>query len=68
MFRRKKKYAAEFAAASESIESLGYQIVALQKQLAAITAQRPINVYEAYSAQATAAEVARLQTLGGRDV
>jgi hypothetical protein len=58
-------YGQEYAMAVAQVAALGNQILVLQQQLAAISAQRPINVYEAYSAAATAAEVARLQAYQG---
>lgn len=58
-------YGAEYANALSAVAALGGQILVLQQQLAAISAQRGINVYEAISAQATAAEVARLQAMQG---
>lgn len=58
-------YGAEYAMASAQVAALGNQILVLQQQLAAITGQRPVTVYEAISAQATAAEVARLQSMAG---
>lgn len=55
----------EWAMAAGQVSALGNQILVLQQQLAAITAQRPITVYETISAQATAAEVARIQSMAG---
>ena len=58
-------YGAEYAAALANVAALGNQILVLQQQLAAISAQRPVNIYESVSAAATAAEVARLTALAG---
>ncbi|WP_297625657.1 hypothetical protein [Nocardioides sp.] len=58
-------YGAEFAASEAAVLTLSNTVLALQAELAAISAQRPITVYEAYSAQATAAEIARLQAIYG---
>lgn len=58
-------YGPQFAMASAQVAALGNQILLLQGQLAAISAQNPITVYESVSAQATAAEIARLQAMAG---
>lgn len=58
-------YGAQYAAAMGQVATLGATVLALQQQLAVIAAQRPLTVYEAVSAQATAAEVARRQAMAG---
>lgn len=52
-------YGAQASAAQQAVAGIEAQVVALQARLAEIAAQRPISVYEAVSAEATAAEVAR---------
>lgn len=52
-------YGAQASTANMAVAAVDAQIAALQARLAEIAAQRPISVYEAVSAQATAAEVAR---------
>lgn len=58
-------YGTEFAAAQAGVAALASQLLTFQGELARITAQRPITVFEAVSAQATAAEVARIQAMAG---
>lgn len=58
-------YGAQYGAAAAQVAVYDARIALLEAQLAAISAQRPITVYEAHSAQATAAEVARLQAMQG---
>lgn len=64
---RKKKYAAAYGAAVAAQVALGEQIAQINKELAAISAQRPTTVYEMYDARKTAAEIARLQKMYGGD-
>ncbi len=52
-------YGAQASAANAVVASVERQITSLQNRLAEIAAARPISVYEAVSAEATAAEVAR---------
>ena len=58
-------YGAQFAQANAAVIGLQSQVNWLVQQLAAISGQRPINVYEAYSAKATAAEAGRLMAMMG---
>ena len=58
-------YGAQYDASAAAVAAVDARIQFLEAQLAAISGQRPINVYEAYSAEATAAEIARLQAIQG---
>lgn len=58
-------YGAQYAATDAAVAAVDARIQFLEAQLAAISAQRPITVYESISAEATAAEIARQMAMQG---